>query len=156
VVKALTAREVMNPDVMAVRADMTVRDLAAFLAERQITGAPVIDADGRLVGVVSLMDIAESRAEGVDVAPAAPAGGGGIEGLVDLPHGLALRIGNAEASVSQIMTPAVYTIVAETPVADIARTMISGRIHRLFVTENERIVGIVTSLDLVKLLCSEG
>ena len=68
----LTAKDVMNEDVLYAREDMTVRELAAFLAENQITGAPVLDAGGRMVGVVSVMDIAESEAEdeqaGVDRA----------------------------------------------------------------------------------------
>jgi CBS domain-containing protein len=50
------------------------------------------------------------------------------------------------------MTPTVYTIPDDTPVSRIAQTMVAGRIHRLFVTRARRLVGIVTSLDLVKLL----
>jgi CBS-domain-containing membrane protein len=55
--------------------------------------------------------------------------------------------------VRDIMTPTVYTVAAETPVPELARAMISGRVHRLFVTRKGRIVGIVTSLDLLELLC---
>jgi CBS domain-containing protein len=54
--------------------------------------------------------------------------------------------------VQDIMTPAVYTVRDDAPVAMLARTMVAGRIHRLFVTRGGRIVGIVTSLDLLKLL----
>jgi CBS domain-containing protein len=57
--------------------------------------------------------------------------------------------------VGDIMTPTVYTVPADTPASELARTMVSGRIHRLFVTRGRRIVGIVTSLDLLKLLFEE-
>ena len=56
-------------------------------------------------------------------------------------------------TVRVILTPAVYTVPEDTPTSRIAQTMISGRIHRLLVTRNEEVVGIVTSLDMLKLLC---
>jgi CBS domain-containing protein len=58
--RPITAADLMNPKVLAVRDDLTLRDLAAFLIRNQITGAPVEDAAGRMVGVVSLVDIAET------------------------------------------------------------------------------------------------
>ena len=61
--RKLSAADVMNTRVLTVRPDMTARELAGFLVENQISGAPVLDAHGKLVGVVSLTDIAESDAE---------------------------------------------------------------------------------------------
>jgi len=58
--RPITAADLMNPKVLAVRDDMTLRELAAFLIRNQITGAPVEDGGGRLVGVVSTVDIAEA------------------------------------------------------------------------------------------------
>jgi CBS domain-containing protein len=43
------------------------------------------------------------------------------------------------------MTPTVYTVPEDTPASQLARTMVAGRIHRLFVTRGRKIVGIVTS-----------
>jgi predicted transcriptional regulator len=65
--RTLTANDVMNTEVLTVRVDLTVRELAAFLTEKQISGAPVVDLDGRLVGVVSVTDVAESDAERPDL-----------------------------------------------------------------------------------------
>ena len=67
--RPITAADLMNPKVLAVREDMTLRELAAYLIHHQITGAPVEDGGGRLVGVVSTVDIAESMLAG-------PAGAG--------------------------------------------------------------------------------
>jgi CBS domain-containing protein len=58
--------------------------------------------------------------------------------------------------VEDIMTPAAYTVPHDTQVAEIARTMIAGRIHRLLVTRDHHVVGIVTSLDLLRLLCPQA
>ncbi len=57
--------------------------------------------------------------------------------------------------VRDIMTPTVYTVPEETPVAELARTMVAGRIHRLIVTRRDNVVGIVTTLDLLRLLYEE-
>ena len=121
----LTAKDVMCSEVLALRADMTVREAAEFLTGHQFSGAPVLDDKGHLVGVASLTDLAENEDE------------------VD------------EVLVRDIMTPTVYTIPDDAPVPVIARTMIAGRIHRLFVTRDKRVIGIVTPLDLLRLLAGE-
>jgi CBS domain-containing protein len=116
----------MHPEVLGVRVDMTAREAAGFLTENQIAGAPVLDTNGHLVGVVSLTDLAENEGQSDDVF------------------------------VREIMTPTVYTVPDDTPVPEIARAMIAGRIHRLFVTCKRRVVGIVTPLDLLRLLTGEA
>ena len=113
------ARDVMTQPVLSVRENRTVREAAAFLAENDISGVPVLSPAGKIVGVVTLADLAEEE------------------------HGRRVR---------DVMTPAVYTIPEETPVEQIARTMIAGRIHRLFVTRGGHVAGVVTTLDLLKLL----
>lgn len=148
----------MNSELFAVRSDATVRELAALLAERQITGAPVVDRDGHLVGVVSLTDIVESEtdSESLDAEPGDPARDVREWDQPALKELRGLRVTHVDRLVTEIMTPTVYTVGEHTPVAKIARTMIAGRIHRLFVTRGGRVTGIVTSLDLLKLLCEEG
>jgi CBS domain-containing protein len=125
--KQLVAADMMNPDVIAVEPDMTVHELATFLTDRQISGAPVIDERGRLVGVVSETDIAEADLERVE-APL----------------------------VREIMTPTAYTIPHDTTVEDVARTMVTGMIHRLLVTRDGHVVGILTTLDVLKAVYVDG
>ena len=156
--KQLTAADVMNPDVMAVEPDMTVHELACFLTERQITGAPVLDRSGRLVGVVSETDIAGAeieRAEAIDVDdhsdPQGDLHGWEDEAEADDLRDLHLHVTDAR-TVRDIMTPTAYTVPDDTPIGDMARTMVTGRIHRLLVTRGGRVVGIATTLDLLKTL----
>ena len=61
---SLTAKDIMNPDIMRVREDLTVAELAAFLTEQEISGAPVEDEHGKLVGVVSVTDIVRATSSG--------------------------------------------------------------------------------------------
>jgi CBS domain-containing protein len=151
--RRLTAGDVMNPSVITVRDDLSVQEAAALLTENEITGAPVTNPRGKLVGVISVTDIAESAAEGADLSP-----GGSrfrqhdLEGRASRGELRDLHVESAGLPVRDIMTPTVFTVPENTPVSKLAKTMISGRIHRLLVTRRGRIVGIVTALDLLKLL----
>lgn len=156
--KRLTARDVMNPEVLAVRVDLTLSELAAFFAEKQITGAPVADRDGRLVGVVSLMDLAENHATRTNVVGDQARPHFWVRGWEDKmsdEETRALHLEDEDLLVGDIMTPAVYSVPEDTPVPSLARTMLAGRIHRLLVTQRGRVVGIVTTMDLLKLLCDD-
>lgn len=165
---AVTAADVMTSDLVTVRDDMTVTDLARFLVDREISGAPVVDADGDLIGVISLTDVARATGdEGtVTVDHAAdsafwrghmedPGILGGWEEHYDESDLDRLRVEGRGARVRDLMSTMVYSVSAETPVAEIARAMVQGHYHRVLVTRDGRLVGIVSSLDLVGLL-AEG
>lgn len=157
--RPITAADVMNPNVLAVQDDMTVEELASFLVENEISGAPVEDATGRLVGVVSVTDLALSVARGTELAVdrSNPAffvrEWGDILSRDDIE---VLRFGgDNELQVRDIMTPAIYSVDEETPIPEVAETLIHSHIHRLVVTSGERVVGIVTTSDLLGLLVRE-
>lgn len=150
-----TAKDVMTTPVLGVRPDMTVRELAAFLADHQISGAPVLDVLNRIVGVVSTTDVAQGDSLDAELAgdhsdPARDVRD--WEDQVNREDLRALHVEEGDVLVRDIMTPAVYSVREDAPVEAMARTMVSGRIHRLFVTRQGRVVGIVTSLDLLRLL----
>ena len=157
--RPITAADVMNPNVLAVQDDMTVEELASFLVENEISGAPVEDATGRLVGEVSVTDLALSVARGTDLSVdrSNPAffvrEWGDILSRDDIE---VLRFGgDNELQVRDIMTPAIYSVDEETPIPEVAETLIHSHIHRLLVTSGERVVGIVTTSDLLGLLVRE-
>jgi CBS domain-containing protein len=148
-----TAADVMNAQVLAVAPDMSVKELASFLIENQISGAPVLDAHGKLVGVVSLTDIVESESEGADPAGAgAELHFGGRWQREEAEGFRGMHVETEGLLVSDIMTPTAFTVPHDTVVSKVARTMMAGRIHRLLVTRDQRVVGIVTTLDLLKLI----
>ena len=153
--KTLTAADVMSRDILAVSPGMTIEDLAAFFAEHQITGAPVLDRNGRLAGVVSQTDIAEAEQERAEAIPDWTGAGDDPEAPDEAApeelHGFHVEAASG-LLVRDIMTPTAYTVPHDTPVADLARTMVTGRIHRLLVTRAGPVVGIVTTLDLLKVL----
>ena len=65
--RSITARDLMNPKILTVGASMSVRELARFLIDKQISGAPVADEEGNLVGVVSVTDIAAVASDEVSI-----------------------------------------------------------------------------------------
>ncbi len=153
--KDLKAKDIMNTDVLSVRDDMTVQELAGFLTEREILGAPVVDSEGEVVGVVSCTDIAQSTTTEANrfLERSTP-------GFYE--HGWEDKLGpdelerlhlkeNESLPVKEIMTPTIYTVPEDTPISDIAKAMVAGRIHRLLVTRGTRLVGIITTLDMLKI-----
>jgi predicted transcriptional regulator len=148
-----TARDVMIHPVLAVRENWTVHELAAYFTEKGISGAPVLDASGRLTGVVSLSDIVDQVTR--DREPAARPSKAWEERYN--PEDLrSLAIEDGGRLVAEIMTPTFFTIPDTTPLPKIARTMVAGRIHRLLVTRQGHVVGIVTTLDLLRELAGMG
>lgn len=142
--KPLTARELMSPRVMAVGRTDSLRDLVEFLRENKIHGAMVRES-GRLVGVVSASDVLVYLAdETVDAEY-------GFSHLFtsdgELPEQFAEHL--TEATVDDIMTPAVYTLDADATAGAAARLMKEQGIHRLVVTEGGDAVGVLSATDLV-------
>jgi predicted transcriptional regulator len=148
-----TARDIMTHPVLAVRDDWTVPELASFFVEKSISGAPVLDGRRRLTGVVSLSDIVDqvTREREPESAPSRRwKGPYNPEDLRDL------SIEDSNRLVRDIMTPTFFTVPDDTPLSEIARTMVAGRIHRLLVTRKGHIIGIVTTLDLLEQLAPKS
>jgi signal-transduction protein with cAMP-binding, CBS, and nucleotidyltransferase domain len=66
-----------------------------------------------------------------------------------------LHIEDEGLLVSDIMTPRVYTVKGDAPISEVARTMVDGHVHRLLVEEGGEPVGIVSTLDLLRLLADD-
>lgn len=151
--RARIARDVMSRDVFTFPEDGTVMELSEFLMEKGVSGVPVVNGKGKLTGVVSVTDIAEQTADlGEPVASRPSFFSLGEQRRLEPDEVRALHLENEGCLVKDIMTPTVYTIPDDTPLPAVAKTMVTGRIHRLLVTKAGRVVGIVTALDLLKVL----
>ena len=152
--KRLTANDVMTPRVLPAQADWPLGRLAEFFVEHEISGAPVTDDQGILVGVVSLRDLVRYDSLPDREPPRRP-----HDYYLNLyadyaeeeVHSFRLS-GERSATVREIMTTSVFSVTADTPVDEIAETMVRGHIHRLLVTREHAVVGIVTSLDLLRVI----
>ena len=142
----LKAQDIMTSEPVCVDPAMTLRDLAQLFAEHEISGAPVIDAEGRVIGVVSMTDLLRRCIEGtLDIPPAYLFDT--LSEQSDEDEGLQAE---SQVHVEDFMTDEPVTVTATTRAGEIARIMSEGRIHRVIVVDDERMaVGIVTSLDLL-------
>jgi CBS domain-containing protein len=144
----MDAADIMTRFVVSVLPDATMTEIAKTLAQHAISGVPVCEADGRLVGIVTegdlvrpLMKSRERRrdwwlrhlAEGTDLAPE----------FVNYIKG-------GQACARELMRASVITAADTTSVGDIAEMMINNDIKRVPIVRDGKLAGIVTRADLVK------
>ena len=151
-VKSQTLRDLMNPHIVTVSDDMTTDELARYLLEREISGAFVVDDQGRLVGVVSMTDIGRNLAEPSDDRSTGSSfyRDDAAEPTLD---DLGQRFVEQRAvTVRDVMTPTIHEVPVTATVSEAARIMVDRHIHRLLVTQGKDPVGILTSTDLLKMV----
>ena len=154
--QARRVKDVMNPDIMTVADDMTTDELARYLTEHEISGAPVVDGQGHLIGVVSMTDIGRQMAE-----PSEFPSSGRSEFYRDTADDVSLEdlaqrfVEERAVAVRDVMTPVVHHVPASASVAEAARIMVEHHIHRLVVTQGREPVGIITSMDLLRVVAGQ-
>lgn len=142
----MLVRTIMQPEVTCVDQETSVKSLYQELVANDITGAPVLDANDFLVGVVSLTDIARCVAGEGPRKVASDWGmsnehGGFCE--ADIKDGL---------KVKDIMNPQVHQVHYDSTVEETLDLMLSEDIHRAVVTHRGHVIGIVTSGDMMRTL----
>ena len=138
----MNVRELMTREVLTVPPDASLKDVAAILAEHGISGLPVCDAAGRVLGVVSEGDIL-FKAQG-----ARQRRGGALAWLVD--SRLQSPAKQDARTADEAMTSPPITITPDRPAAAAARIMLDRGVNRLPVVRDGTLVGIVTRADLVR------
>ena len=112
---------------------------------------PVV-ADAELVGVVSRTDVARAFARATGSAEATLAYYQEIAGAA-LDAGVVARMAGERAAAMQvrdIMTTELIAVPGDRPVREIARDLLARRMHRVLVTEGRRLLGLVTTMDLIR------
>jgi CBS domain-containing protein len=149
VLNARTAADLMSSSPLSLRDDATLHEAVAFLVDRGISGAPVIDEAGRPVGVLSQTDVlVHDREEPHHLAPPE------VDYATPLPRRWwdRFQIEQVDTTlVRDLMTPAVFCVSLDTPAASVVEQMRELNVHRLFVVDSNGIlVGVITALDVVR------
>lgn len=114
-------RDLMETDVFWVPADMPLSSAASELTARDVSGAPVCDATGRVIGMLTKTD------------------------LVDFYGSV-----NEDRLVADAMTPEVLAVAPNDPAEQAVKLMAFEGVHRLLVIEEDRLVGILSSMDILR------
>jgi CBS domain-containing protein len=151
------AKDIMNPNVITVTDNMDLRELARILVEEAITGAPVVDGLGHLVGVISQSDLVEYELTMErELTVEAPFYRRPHDDALEPSRGFQLEDLPAD-TVKDVMTPFLVTVEEDTPIREVAARMAKFGIHRLIVVDDDQqIRGIVTSIDVLRWVAEEG
>lgn len=155
--KEITAADVMQAAVKSVPSTMTLPELESAFLEAKVSGFPVVD-HGKLVGVVSRSDVVRQICSERDIAERTSDfyfdetgfHEKEMESFTDIADRLGERLEGL--SVSDVMARDVRTVRLDHPISEIASQFAKHRVHRLPVTDRGTLVGIVTTMDLVRLI----
>lgn len=154
---ALTAADILCAEVLTIPVDEPVGEAVRRLLEAHVSGAPVVGEGGEVLGVVSLTDVAEAMDGRAPTARATAGEEDRSAGEYYRGPALAAPLFRHEPApplfarpVADIMTPYVIDVAPDTPIAQVCRRMCDMHLHRVLVTENGRLCGVISALDVLE------
>ena len=137
----MKARDVMTKKVITVSSDLSIRKLIQLLITERISGVPVVDDAGEVVGIISERDILKA-----------------VDRLIKVKVSLDEEREQKGSFnwVDGIMTKEVISVSEDDPVEHVCKLMSEGKIHRVPVMNGKRIVGIISSMDVLKTVATSG
>lgn len=153
----IRASDLMERDVITVTPATRILDLHRLFVEEEIHGAPVVEEDGVVRGVVSALDLL--RVVRDELEPGAGSTStryfrdeppySGPDGT-ELPEDLGGRVDDLTAA--DAMTRELVVVRPDATIDEVARTMLEHRVHRVLVCEGETLQGVLTTFDLMRVL----
>lgn len=143
--------EIMSTHVSTTTPDTPVRHAADLMLAVGISGLPVVDDSRRLLGVLSLADVTEALTAPVSkqaidssepIDPADEALARTLQLLLPLEE-------LGEGAVADFMTPHPVTLSLHATIRDAAECMVSHRVHRVCIIDSDRLVGLVSTMDVL-------
>jgi CBS domain-containing protein len=141
--------DIMSREVISIGPDEPVREIARLMLARRISGVPVVDAERRVLGVVSEGDLIRRPELETDQAR-----GGWLSLFVSGDESARDFIKSHGLKASEVMTQPAICATPDLPLAEVVRLMERHRIKRLPVTESGRLAGLVTRTDLLRALAT--
>jgi len=148
----LTVGEIMTKEVITVKKTTTIRELAALITKHRIGSAPVVDDQGNLIGIVTESDLIEQ-----DKSLHIPTVISLFDWVIYLESDKKFEKELKKVTgqtVADIYTEQVETVAPTTPVNEVADLMSRKKIHTLPVVAGNKLVGIVSRIDLIKTMIS--
>lgn len=127
----MQAKDIMTKNVIVLKADSKIFETIDVLVGNKISGAPVINAEGKIIGIVSEKDL-----------------------LIALDF-----LGEKKAAMAQVhefMTRDVVLLSEEAPIKEISQTLVRENIKRIPIVKNDQVVGIVARRDILRAIREQG
>lgn len=141
----MRADDIMSVDVVAVAPDTDITEVAQKLLEYSVSAVPVVDAGGKVVGLVSEGDLMRRPESGTERHPS-----WWLTILADSNERARAFVKSHGQVAKDVMTRKVITVTEETPIEDIAEILERNRIKRVPVVRNGKLVGIVSRANLLQ------
>lgn len=144
----LKAKDIMTREVITVNPETGIEELARILLEHKISGAPVVNEEGELVGIVTENDLI-SMNKRIHIPTFIRLFDAFI--MLDRPSKMEKEIKKMIAStVGEICIKNVITVTEDTPVEDIATIMAEKKVHLIPVVDSKKVIGIIGKVDIIK------
>jgi CBS domain-containing protein len=149
----MRADQIMTTDVMTVHVDTTIEEVARLLTTRRVGSVPVVDDENRVVGVVNDEDLFTSEMGIPFSAVRVPV----LFEKWARPERAAEIYANARRNTArQVMSHEFVCVDTNASVGHITQLMVERNVHRVLVTRNDWLAGIITRLDLIRMLTNNG
>lgn len=149
-------KDIMESNVISVDKNASISELSRILLENNITGVPVVDEDGKLIGMVTDADIITENLEPIFPIYFDPL----IMSFAYIDNFKKYQKDVKEylsTRVSEIMTRRVKTVKADTPINDAVRILVKDRINRIPVVDDDnRVIGILARADVLKSMLADS
>lgn len=150
----LTAADIMTRDVITVRKETSIRELAEIFTRHRISSAPVVDAGGSLIGIVTETDLIEQ-----DKSLHIPTVISLFDWVIYLESEKKFEKELKKMTgqtVGDIYAEEVETVAPTTPISEVADLMSSRKMHALPVVEGKKVVGMVARIDLIRTMVPQA
>lgn len=138
----------MNPDVVCAEPGMSAEEVLNLLLDRDVADAPVVSDDGRIIGLISQNALIRHVE-----APATASETGRFFTDDDEYRDIGETSDSRTSTpVEKLMTTDMHPVTRETGVAVAANLMREFQLHRLFITDHGKLIGVITSLDLMRIV----
>jgi CBS-domain-containing membrane protein len=150
----LTAGDVMTREVITVKKETTIRELAELFARHRISSAPVVDDSGTMIGIVTETDLVEQD-KSLHIPTVISLFDWVIYLESDRKFERELKKMTGQ-TVGDIFTAEVVQVSPSTPVSDVANLISSRKVNSIPVVEGSSLVGIVSRIDLIRTMIRQG
>ena len=149
----MNVKEIMTKEVVSVKRDSTIDEIAQVLIDNKVSGLPVLSDGGYLIGIVTEGDLLRR-----EMSPRLPEFIN-ILGAVIYYHGVERYNEDFKKILAQtasdIMTEDLITVKEDTDISEVARLMLNNNIKQIPVVDGSKLIGIVSRADIVKLLLKQ-